>query len=211
MIGRIRGILVENEAPLLLVEAAGVGYEIQAPLGTCCNLTTLGEEIILHTHLSVSENAHQLYGFINLRDRSLFRSLIKISGVGPKLGLAILSGMEPEQFISCVQNGEVSLLVKIPGVGKKTAERLIIEMKDKFKNFESNFSQATQSGQSEQSNSSTTKIAIHVVMMEVQSALVSLGYKSHDADKVVSRLAEEHDFSNLSSSELIRLALKGTL
>jgi len=137
MIGRIRGILIENEAPLLLIEAAGVGYEVQAPLGTCCNLVTLGEEVILHTHLSVSENAHQLYGFISLRDRSLFRSLIKISGIGPKLGLAILSGMDTEQFVASIHAGEVALLVKIPGVGKKTAERLVIEMRDKLKGWDS--------------------------------------------------------------------------
>ena len=124
MIGRIRGILIENEAPLLLIEAAGVGYEVQAPLGTCCNLMTLGVEIVLYTHLSISENSHQLYGFINLRDRRLFKELIKISGVGPKLGLAILSGMETEQFIACIQAGEASLLVKIPGVGKKDCRAL---------------------------------------------------------------------------------------
>ena len=102
MIGRIRGILIENEAPILLIEAAGIAYEVQAPLGTCCNLTMLGEEVILHTHLSISENAHQLYGFISLRDRRLFKNLIKISGIGPKLGLAILSGMDTEQFVACI-------------------------------------------------------------------------------------------------------------
>ncbi len=99
MIGRIRGILIENEAPVLLIEAAGVGYEVQAPLGTCSQLLTLGEEVVLFTHLSISENAHQLYGFISLSDRKLFRDLIKISGIGPKLGLAILSGMDTEQFV----------------------------------------------------------------------------------------------------------------
>ena len=132
MIGRIRGILIENEAPVLLIEAAGVGYEVQAPLGTCSQLLTLGEEVVLFTHLSISENAHQLYGFISLSDRKLFRDLIKISGIGPKLGLAILSGMDTEQFVACISAGEASLLVKIPGVGKKTAERLVIEMRDKL-------------------------------------------------------------------------------
>ena len=206
MIGRIRGILIENEAPVLLIEASGVGYEVQAPLSTCCNLMTLGEEITLHTHLSISENAHQLYGFISLRDRRLFKSIIKISGIGPKLGLAILSGMDTEQFIACIQAGESSLLVKIPGVGKKTAERLVIEMRDKFKGWESEMvvntiHQPTDSG--------SGKISIHAVMTEVTSALVSLGYKPQDASRVVSRLAEEHDFSETSSTELIRLALKG--
>ncbi len=206
MIGRIRGILVENEAPILLIEAAGVGYEVQAPLGTCCDLTNIGDEVILHTHLSVSENAHQLYGFISLRDRSLFRSLIKISGVGPKLGLAILSGMAPDQFFSCIQGGEVSQLVKIAGVGKKTAERLIIELKDKLKGFESTSANTNQSHGQDPS-----KVSIHAVMTEVQSALMSLGYRSHDAERVVSRLAEEHDFVTTPSSELIRLALKGSV
>ena len=207
MIGRIRGILIENEAPILLIEAAGVAYEVQAPLGTCCNLLTLGEEVILHTHLSISENAHQLYGFINLRDRRLFRDIIKISGIGPKLGLAILSGMDTEQFISCVQAGEVSLLVKIPGVGKKTAERLVIEMRDKLKNWDSDMVVNTIH---QPIGAESGKVSIHLVMSEVQSALLSLGYKPQDASKVVSRLAEEYDFSSTSSSELIRLALKGS-
>ena len=207
MIGRIRGILVENEAPILLIEAAGVGYEVQAPLGTCSQLMTLGEEVILHTHLSISENAHQLYGFINLRDRRLFRDIIKISGIGPKLGLSILSGMDSEQFIACIQAGEVSILVKIPGVGKKTAERLVIEMRDKLKNWDSDMvvntivrPNASESG----------KVSIHSVMSEVQAALLSLGYKPNDASKVVSRLAEQYDFLNTPSTELIRLALKGS-
>jgi len=206
MIGRIRGILVENEAPVLLIEAAGVGYEVQAPLGTCSNLLTLGEEVVLHTHLSISENAHQLYGFISLSDRKLFRDLIKISGIGPKLGLAILSGMETEHFVACIQAGEVSLLVKIPGVGKKTAERLVIEMRDKLSGWNTEMVANTNN---QPSGSGSDKISIHGVMTEVQSALVSLGYKPGDASKVVSRLAEEHDFSKTTSSELIRLALKG--
>ncbi len=206
MIGRIRGILVENEAPVLLIEAAGVGYEVQAPLGTCCDLLTLGEEVVLHTHLSISENAHQLYGFISLSDRKLFRDLIKISGIGPKLGLAILSGMETEQFVACIQAGEVSLLVKIPGVGKKTAERLVIEMRDKLSGWKTEMVANTNK---QPSASGSDKISIHGVMTEVQSALVSLGYKPGNASKVVSRLAEEYDFSKTTSSELIRLALKG--
>lgn len=206
MIGRIRGTLIENEAPVLLIEAAGVGYEVQAPLGTCSRLVKLGEEVILYTHLSISENAHQLYGFLSLRDRRLFRNIIKISGIGPKLGLAILSGMDAEQFIACIQADDVSLLVKIPGVGKKTAERLVIEMRDKLKGWET----ATSLVSAPVSKGSpTSKVAIHAVMTEVQSALQSLGYKPADASRIVSRLAEEHDFSETSSSELIRLALKG--
>ncbi|PCJ47887.1 MAG: Holliday junction branch migration protein RuvA [Gammaproteobacteria bacterium] len=208
MIGRIRGILIENEAPILLIEAAGIAYEVQAPLGTCCNLTMLGEEVILHTHLSISENAHQLYGFISLRDRRLFKNLIKISGIGPKLGLAILSGMDTEQFVACINASEVSLLVKIPGVGKKTAERLVVEMRDKLKDWSSDVTMTT-SGKA--ATNAAGKISIHGVMIEVQSALVSLGYKPQDASKVVSRLAEEHDFTVTSSEELIRLALKGSL
>ena len=206
MIGRIRGILIQNEAPLLLIEAAGVGYEVQAPIGTCCNLLSLGEEVILHTHLSVSENAHQLYGFINLRDRQLFKELIKVSGVGPKLGLAILSGMETEQFIACIHAGEATLLVKIPGVGKKTAERLVVEMRDKLKSWGSDMIVNTNN---QLTKTDSSNIAIHRMMTEVQSALISLGYKLTEASRVVSRLAEEHDFSSLSSSELLRLALKG--
>ncbi|MCP3674440.1 MAG: Holliday junction branch migration protein RuvA [Gammaproteobacteria bacterium] len=207
MIGRIRGILIENEAPILLIEAGGIGYEVQAPLGTCCNLVTLGEEVILHTHLSVSENAHQLYGFISIRDRSLFRNLIKISGIGPKLGLAILSGMDTEQFVACIHAGDVALLVKIPGVGKKTAERLVIEMRDKLKCWDN---ETVVNKNQQPVVAGSGKISIHGVMTEVQSALISLGYKPTDASRVVSRLAEEYDFSSMASSELIRLALKGS-
>jgi len=206
MIGRIRGILLENEAPFLLIEAAGVGYEVQAPLGTCCNIVSVGEEVTLHTHLSISENAHQLYGFINLTDRRLFRDLIKISGIGPKLGLSILSGMDTNQFVSCIQAGEVSLLIKIPGVGKKTAERLVIEMRDKINAWDSEMVVNTNL---QQDAAGSGNISIQRIMTEVQSALESLGYKATDATKVVSRLAEEHDFSKTSSAELIRLALKG--
>lgn len=208
MIGRIRGILIENDAPILLIEAAGIGYEVQAPIGTCCNLLTIGEEVILHTHLSISENAHQLYGFISLRDRQLFRNIIKISGIGPKLGLAILSGMNVNQFVACIMAGDLALLVKIPGVGKKTAERLVIEMRDKLKGWEQDASVSTIS---HTQGTDPDKVSIQMVMSEVQSALLSLGYKPTEASLVVSRLAEEHDFSTISSAELIRLALKSAL
>ena len=136
MIGRLRGTLLENDAPILLIEAGGVAYDVEAPLSTCAQMNQIGEEIIIHTHLSISENSHSLFSFGQRRDRQLFRNLIKINGVGPKLALSILSAMSPEMFVSSVMNDEVSRLVKIPGVGKKTAERLVIELRDKLNDWQ---------------------------------------------------------------------------
>jgi holliday junction DNA helicase RuvA len=204
MIGRIRGILLENEAPDLLIEASGVGYEIHAPLSTCMQLPSIGEEAIVHTHLSVSENAQSLYGFISLRDRRLFRDLIKVSGIGPKLALGILSGMATDEFIATINAGDANLLVKIPGVGKKTAERLVIEMRDKLKTWEPGTSNVTSlNGETSPLTSSMTSSS------EVQSALLALGYKPQDASRIVAKLAEQVDFDSTPSEELIRLALKG--
>ena len=203
MIGRIRGILLENEAPDLLIEASGVGYEVHAPLSTCAQLPAIGQEAILHTHLSVSENAQSLYGFISQRDRRLFRDLIKVSGIGPKLALAILSGMPTDEFIATVNAGEAKLLVKIPGVGKKTAERLVIEMRDKLSSWDDlGTSNVTPL------NPATGQVSPKAGD-EVQSALLALGYKPQDASRIVAKLAEQVDFDDTPSEELIRLALKG--
>ncbi len=203
MIGRLRGTLLENDAPILLIETAGVAYEVEAPLSTCAQMNQIGEEVIIHTHLSISENAHQLFGFGQRRDRRLFRNLIKINGVGPKLGLSILSAMTPEMFVSSVMAEEVGRLVKIPGVGKKTAERLVIELRDKLSDWQVSVTGSETLGATGEQQAQTQK-----KVDEVESALLALGYKSNEVNQIIATMAETVDYSTTSISELIRLALK---
>ena len=136
MIGRLRGEIVEKQAPDLLIDVNGVGYEVQAPLSSFVVIGNVGDPIVLYTHLSVREDAQQLFGFSDKSQRSLFRTLIKVSGVGPKLALGILSSMDADTFARCILNQEVAALVKLPGVGKKTAGRLIVEMQDRLKEWQ---------------------------------------------------------------------------
>ena len=133
MIGRLRGIILEKQPPLVLLETNGVGYEVQLPMTCFYELPDLGQEAIIFTQFIVREDAQLLYGFNDKQERALFRELIKVNGVGPKLALAILSGMSAQQFVSAVEKEEITALIKLPGVGKKTAERLVVEMKDRFK------------------------------------------------------------------------------
>jgi len=135
MIGRIRGNLIHKQPPVILVEVGGVGYELQVPMTTLFQLPELGTEVSLVTHFVVREDAQLLYGFIHEADRTLFRQLIKVSGVGPKLALTILSGMDSNSFVRCVQRDDISSLVALPGVGKKTAERLLVEMRDRLQDW----------------------------------------------------------------------------
>lgn len=203
MIGRIRGNLIENDVPILLVETtSGVAYEIQAPTGTCALMPAIGDEVILHTHLSISENAHQLFGFATRRDRQLFRNLIKINGVGPKLALSVLSAMSPEEFVGHVLADEVNVLVKIPGIGKKTAERLVIELRDKVSEWQDTTTISSGASQTDQ------RIAIQQKGHEVEAALAALGYKPQIVNQLLSQLAEKVDFATTDTSELVRLALK---
>lgn len=202
MIGRLNGILLEKQPPFVLIEVSGVGYECQAPMNTIYNLPEVGEKVILHTHLSVSENAHTLFAFFSLEERTLFRELIKVNGVGPKLALAILSGMSAVEFVQHVHHEEVATLVKIPGVGKKTAERLVVEMKDRLKDWEVELP-AVDSPTSQSSKPSDSNANVQ----EAISGLVALGYKPTDASKAISKL----DDDSLPSSTLIRLALKQML
>lgn len=196
MIGRLHGTLLEKQPPQLLLDVGGIGYEVSAPMTTFYELPDIGNEVILHTHLAVREDAHVLYGFLREQDRLLFRTLIKVSGVGPKLALAILSGMSADEFVGCVHAGDAAALVKLPGVGKKTAERLVVEMKDRLKDW--------------QGVTLTTDVAQRLAptadaaLKDAISALVSLGYKPQEASRMVSQVEEE----DLSSEELIRLALK---
>jgi len=131
VIGRIAGTLITVQPPRLLVDCGGVGYDIEAPLPVFFDLPSCGESVVLHIHMIVREDAQLLYGFSSLSQRSLFRELIKVNGVGAKMAVAILSGLSAEEFSVCVQNQDVSTLTRLPGIGKKTAERLIVEMQDR--------------------------------------------------------------------------------
>ncbi|MFT6791794.1 MAG: Holliday junction DNA helicase RuvA [Cellvibrionaceae bacterium] len=201
MIGRLKGIIIEKQAPHLLVEVAGVAYEMQASMMSFYPLPAEGKEVVLHTHLSISENAHQLFAFYTQEERQLFRMLIKVSGVGPKMALAILSGMPVAEFVDCVRADNVIALVKVPGVGRKTAERLIIEVKDKLKDWQGNQrSEASAAGDVASSSSLAAMAA------DAESALIALGYKPVEAAKVIHAVQRSAVPSN--SEELIRLALK---
>ncbi len=201
MIGRLNGTILEKQPPFILLDVNGVGYECQAPMNTIYHLPELGEACILHTHLSVSENAHTLFAFYSLEERKLFRELIKVNGVGPKLALAILSAMSALEFVQNVHQGEPASLVKIPGVGKKTAERLIIEMKDRLKDWD------VPAMDSNTEVNASQKESVSGNIQEAISALVALGYKPQDASKAISRLEDD----NLPTSTLIRLALKNMM
>lgn len=200
MIGRLQGLLVEKHAPELLVDVNGVGYEVSAPMSTFAMLGAVGEPVTLHTHLVVRDDAHLLYGFASLNERTMFRTLIKVSGVGPKMGLAILSGMDANAFATCIQNEDIKSLTKLPGVGKKTAERLIVEMRDRLKEWHTQAPLWQAADQAEQSQANT-------MLAEAESALVSLGYKPQDAAKMLSKVTE----AVTSSEDLIRIALRNSL
>ena len=196
MIGRLNGILLEKQPPFILVDVNGVGYECQAPMNTIYNLPEINQSVILHTHLSVSENSHTLFAFYSLEERKLFRELIKVNGVGPKLALAILSAMSAIEFVQNVRQGDANRLVKIPGVGKKTAERLIIEMKDRLKDWElAGLPQQSSDSQNQSSNAN---------VQEAVSGLIALGYKPQSASQAISKINDD----SLPAASLIRLALK---
>lgn len=208
MIGFLRGRVVERQPPLLLLDVNGVGYEVQAPISTFYRLPLTDKEISLYTHLVIREDAHTLYGFFDKKDRQLFQSLIKITGVGPKLALVILSGMEADAFVLCIRHGDATTLTRLPGVGNKTAERLIVEMRDKFKNWEV-LAHSGSEGEGAQNIINTSQIApsANGFIREAEEALVSLGYKPVDAVRMIARVKDQGN----SSESLIRLALKGML
>jgi Holliday junction DNA helicase RuvA len=193
MIGLLRGKILDKQPPQLLLDVSGVGYEVDAPMTTFYDLPGVGEEVTLFTHLAVREDAHTLYGFAKRSDRDLFRNLLKVNGVGARLALTILSGMETQVFITCVQAGDTSALVKLPGIGKKTAERLIIELRDRL---ELPAAAATSAAAAPVIAASPVEDAV--------SALVGLGYKPQDASRMVRSL----ETANLSSEEIIRSALQ---
>ncbi len=202
MIGRLRGTLLEKQPPELLIEVGGIGYEVQMPMSCFYELPNIGEEAIIYTHFVVREDAQLLYGFNTVNERALFREVIKANGVGPKMGLGILSGMTASQFVSCVEREDISTLVKLPGVGKKTAERLVVEMKDRLKGWGAGdlFTPATDAAPIDSMPSANETGAED----EAVSALLSLGYKSAQASKVISQVAKP----GMTSEQLIREALK---
>lgn len=198
MIGQLRGIILEKQPPQLLLDVNGVGYEIDAPMSTFYHLPEVGQEVILHIHFVVREDAHHLYGFYAREERSLFRTLLKVNGVGPRLGLTILSSIDPNEFVRCVINNDTASLVRLPGIGKKTAERLVIEIRDKLSDWQ------PISPIQLQSQSQDERHLRNQSIQDAISALIALGYKPQEASRVVSKV----DDGNLSSEEIIRRSLK---
>lgn len=202
MIGYVRGKLVDKAPPDVVIDVGGVGYEVQMPMTSIYELPELGGEVKIFTHFVVREDAQLLFGFNNKKERALFRELIKANGVGPKMALGIMSGMTAGQFIQVVNHGDVNTLVKLPGVGKKTAERLIVEMKDRLKNL---FGDGVgMPMDSSLSMPETISIGASGAKDEAISALVALGYKQAQAINMVKAVSEQAS----SSEEIIREALR---
>ncbi|CAN5210363.1 Holliday junction branch migration protein RuvA [soil metagenome] len=195
MIGRLSGILLEKQPPHLLIDVGGIGYELEASLTSCYRLPEVGAQLMIFTHMVVREDAHLLYGFATQDERSLFRSLIKVNGVGPKLALTILSSIEPEMFVRCIHDNDSTSLTRLPGIGKKTAERLLVEMRDRLSHWHETMPLS----------STTTVKAATVPSHDAVHALISLGYSPQEANRAIAQI----DAKNLTSEELIRLALKG--
>ena len=191
MIGSLIGLIKEKTPSAILLEVNGIGYEIAVPLSTSFQLPNVGESAYLLTHLVVREDQHSLFGFATDEERKLFRALIKISGVGAKLAITILSGTNVNGFIQSVVNEDIDALVHLPGIGKKTAERLIVEMKDKVSEISSDENSLSQ-------NNENSAVA------EAINALVNLGYKNKDAKTILDKIESE----GLTVEELIRQALK---
>lgn len=201
MIGRIQGILLEKQAPELLIDVNGVGYEVFAPMTTIYTLGNIGTQVTLFTQHVVREDAQLLYGFADKQQRALFRALIKVSGVGPKLALAILSGIEGKDFVRSIHSGDTATLVRIPGIGKKTAERLIVEMKDRLNEWQVDAELPMMA------TANPKPASYEQMIMEAEGALIALGYKPVEASKAISALKD--DFN--SAEDMIRAALKGML
>lgn len=200
MIGRLHGVLVYKQPPHLMLEVNGVGYELEAPLSTFYDLPEAGAQVLLHTHFYVREDAHVLYAFGSVHERTLFRSLIRVSGVGARMALAILSGMSVEAFQRCVMDNDVPSLIRLPGIGRKTAERLIIEMRDRLASQNlSSLAASARPGDVSALPEDPVRDAV--------AALISLGYKPQEASRLISRVEGEAG----NSEALIRLALKASL
>ena len=187
MIGRLHGKLLEKKPPQILIDVSGVGYEVDVPMSTFCNLPEVGGELTLHTHFVVREDAELLYGFATLAERAVFRALIKISGVGPKIALALLSGITVDQLKDAVDRGGTGLLTKVPGIGKKTAERLVLELKGKLAG----------------TGAATAAVPTSGARADVAAALIALGYSEREAAAATKKLPED-----CTVNDGLRLALK---
>jgi Holliday junction DNA helicase RuvA len=196
MIGRLRGILVAKHPPSLLVEVGGIGYDVEAPMSTIYDLPGLGKEVILLTHHAVKEDGVTLYGFLHESERSLFRNLLKVSGIGGKIALSVLSGVSTDHFARLVQAGDVVALTKIPGIGKKTAERIVVELRDRL------------DGMSTLAGVSLRNVAVPLdAAGEASVALQQLGYKPAEVSRLVQKVAAEGD----DAETIIRKALRAAL
>lgn len=200
MIGQIEGTIIEKNPPEILVEVAGITYEILVPMSTLYQLPELGELVRLHTHFSVREDAQTLYGFFDAETKKMFRSLVRVNGVGPKMALGILSGMSVEDFVQAVRNNDSEAMVRMPGIGKKTAERLMIEMRDKIIEWGSDNNVG--SDLSSQTKSSFTK--------DAEIAMINLGYKPQQAARAIAQALKVNPEIN-DSEELIRFSLKSMI
>ena len=192
MISRLTGILAAKRAPQILIDCNGVGYEADVSMTTYYQLPEVGQQLSIWTHLLVKDDSHSLVGFSGEAERRLFRQLIRINGVGPKMALAILSGIDDQQFALCIANGDVAMLTRLPGVGKKTAERLIIEMRDRI-------DRTTAEPGSVRKSSLRTE-----PRNEAFDALISLGYRANEINRLLGKL----DIADKTAEDIIRLALR---
>lgn len=197
MIGRLRGEIVFKHPPQLMLDVGGVGYEVEAPMSTFYDLPAVGQTVTLVTHLAVREDAQILYGFLREGDRALFRNLLRVTGVGARMALAILSGMDAERFALCVQHEDIAALTRLPGIGKKTAQRLVMEMRDRLDSPSAGLAAAG-------SGPVGAAAAGDSAFLDAVSALTALGYRPADAN----RMARAADDGAKTSEEIIRAALK---
>ena len=197
MIGRLAGVLVSKHPPFLLIDVNGVGYEVEAPMSVFYELPDNGQPVVLLTHLSIKDDAHTLYGFSSESERTLFRRLLKISGIGAKLALTILSGASGDELARYVADRDTAALTRLPGIGKKTAERIIIELRDKLDDIAPLAGGATGAGPAPAND----------VAGEARNALVALGYKPQEASRMVRAVAEP----DMDTEDIIRRALKSTV
>ena len=193
MIGHLKGKIVNKNPPEILIEVEGVGYEVLCPMSTFYELDNLSDDVLLFTHLSIKEDAHTLFGFISKDEKHVFRELIRVNGVGPKVALAILSNLSVHSLVECISTEDSDLLAKTPGIGKKTALKLIVELQDRLSKLELAGSQ-DKSRDLKKSSNPNSKQAI--------DALQSLGFKVKEANKMVSKIEDQ----GLSTEQIIRLA-----
>ncbi|MDP6163014.1 MAG: Holliday junction branch migration protein RuvA [Candidatus Thioglobus sp.] len=196
MIGHLNGKIISKNPPEVLLEVGGIGYEVLCPMSTFYQLDNLSEDVLLFTHLSIKEDGHTLFGFITKDEKNVFRELIRVNGVGPKVALAILSNLSVNSLVQCISTEDADLLAKTPGIGKKTALKLIVELQDRLSKLELIGSSLEPSKELKQSSNPNTKQAIE--------ALQSLGFKAKEANKMVLKI----DDQDLSTEQIIRLALQ---